>query len=364
MNYSNKTHENNDFYKKNENDKNDENDENDENDVNITNQNRSTNHILGILIKNNDLDVIFENILMAKIVIKEDDIIGILTYLIKKGVNVNKKIDNNAQGYLNLIIASSLFKKRYQVIKLLLKSGSKFDHYTKQNPLHCVNSIYIEHIDNEINKIIDALILHGIDIDSLNSENATSLNIASFMDHEQSVKTMKYLINKKANVNNVIFNGNNCLHLSILKSNEILAREKIILLINNGCDINCQNNLGNTPLYLAIEKFKKKSTDIIEIFLKNGASLFFKNNKNKTCYDLLDKNMKNNYELIIKSNRMKFNTCNVCLVNGEAIVCPHNHAICYDCLKHLNKFNCLVCEKKLLCEINLLKNNNIINVTF
>ena len=71
-------------------------------------------------------------------------------------------------------------------------------------------------------------------------------------------------------------NGKNLLHTYAYKNNYNLLK----LFLDNGCNINKQDDLGNTPIYYA-------SCDTLLFFITNGTNLLIKNNNNLTILNYI-----------------------------------------------------------------------------
>ncbi|XP_050307488.1 ankyrin repeat domain-containing protein 27-like [Anthonomus grandis grandis] len=89
------------------------------------------------------------------------------------------------------------------------------------------------------------------------------------------------LISDKANVNLVDCNKNTALHLACDRGHDSCV--KALIYSSHFVEINLQNSLGETPLFLAT---KWGYFDIIKILLENGAAVCFKNNRNLSIYKL------------------------------------------------------------------------------
>ena len=79
--------------------------------------------------------------------------------------------------------------------------------------------------------------------------------------------------------------GKNLLHLYAHKNKNNYNLLKLFL--DNGCNINKQDNLGNTPIYYA-------TSDTLLFFIKNCVDLLIKNNNNLTLLNYISRYNKNN----------------------------------------------------------------------
>lgn len=156
------------------------------------------------------------------------------------------------------------------IVKFVLTKGFNPNTILKNgdSPLHkVVAGIFPYHTETEISRaleVISALIQHGAEIDSLNSDNNTPLVLAS--NSNKKVPILKYLLKKGANANAHGRNGTTPLLESAASKN--LTGLK--LLIDSGANIEGANELGATPL---IEMANKGNLFLVEYFLKLGANI-------------------------------------------------------------------------------------------
>lgn len=118
-------------------------------------------------------------------------------------------------------------------------------------------------------KIVRTLLKQGVDIDEINSEGFTSLQLAA---QAGNVKITDILIVNGANLDIQSRNGATPLILAISNDQSSLAE----YLILAGASLNIQDNNGYAPLYWAIFKH---NTKIAELLIKKGTDV---NIKSKT----------------------------------------------------------------------------------
>ena len=87
-------------------------------------------------------------------------------------------------------------------------------------------------------------------------------------------------------------NGNSFLHMAVLGGYDELVR----YLLDKKSNINLKNYDGNTPLHLALHN-KKKNENIIDILMEYNPRLDIKNNNDEIAYDLFTDEMKAKYEV-------------------------------------------------------------------
>ena len=72
--------------------------------------------------------------------------------------------------------------------------------------------------------------------------------------------------------------------------------ELVRYLLDKKSNINLKNYDGNTPLHLALHN-KKKNENIIDILMEYNPRLDIKNNNDEIAYDLFTDEMKAKYEV-------------------------------------------------------------------
>jgi len=97
-------------------------------------------------------------------------------------------------------------------------------------------------------KLLDSLIKEGADLIEMTEDyDLTPIYIACFHGQEKVLKT---LIAKGVDINYLDEDGEAAIHRFSKEGNI----EAIKLLIRNGADINIENIVGATPLYIACQK--------------------------------------------------------------------------------------------------------------
>ena len=127
-------------------------------------------------------------------------------------------------------------------------------------------------LPDDKNAITDETIITQIqkvgNLEQRDRDGRTLLINASFYHRPRIVK---YLIDKKVDINAKDKNGCTSLHAAV-QENDI---ETIKLLIENGADIHSKDNYGNTPL---AKTMLNTPEEIFQILLKYGADQREKNN--------------------------------------------------------------------------------------
>lgn len=154
--------------------------------------------------------------------------------------------------------------------------------------------------------IIEILIENDVYIDVKDSKGVTPLMVASDGTHlyfegsgipPLNISTVKLLLKKGANVNNVDDQGRTAIMLAV---QEILERDQIVkLLLEYGADINKKDSKGWTALmhasnygdtYITSPRYykggpdiHKESADIVKLLVQNGANVNVVNDEGKTA---------------------------------------------------------------------------------
>lgn len=153
-------------------------------------------------------------------------------------------------------------------VKFLLNAGANpniCNEYARV-PLHAAASK---------EKILDALLSHGAEVDFVDGDGETALMIAVRDGNELSVRT---LLCHKANVNAVGIWGSTALHCAERIDNPIFHE----ILLDASADVNIMNADGYTPLHYAALRRGKNSAIRIQEILRKGAEVNCKNSEGNT----------------------------------------------------------------------------------
>jgi len=196
------------------------------------------------------------------------------------------------------------------IVKELVNNMRNIDVKDENNETALFNAVLK---DNP--KIAQTLILFGVNLDILDSHGRNVLYNTVLLGTE-NIETLKLMIDKKININQVDINGENILDellyildLQLLKPKKILQLEgnySLIkkdtnyldlarILIENGLDINKMDEYGITSLSKEVEK---KKYEHVEFLINCGADINNKNINGKTL--LFNEVMKgnSNYKMI------------------------------------------------------------------
>ncbi|VDK35559.1 unnamed protein product [Taenia asiatica] len=111
-------------------------------------------------------------------------------------------------------------------------------------------------------KLIDAIAIHGIDINTCNASGLNALHLASKEGH---VEIVRELLRRHIDVNQPTHKGNTALHIASLAGQFEVAK----VLIENGALVNAQSQNGFTPLYMAAQE---NHLEVVTLLLANGAN--------------------------------------------------------------------------------------------
>ncbi|XP_034939909.1 putative ankyrin repeat protein RF_0580 [Chelonus insularis] len=123
------------------------------------------------------------------------------------------------------------------------------------------------------------LVLNFIDdIDGKDDFGNTALHEATF---RRNINTLKYLLEKNADVNAKNFDGRTPLHLISLKYWDVNCIECIKTLIDHKADVNAVDKDLISPLHLAC---LNKNIAVAKYFIENGADSSLRDNDGRTVF--------------------------------------------------------------------------------
>ena len=218
--------------------------------------------------------------------------------LVNFGANVNQHFtaidaDDHEIDITPLILASCL--NHTEILEILLSAKACIDEKAHNGMNALMFAVANKSID-----CVTILTNNAASVNDTDNQNSSSLMIAANIGN---VEMIEALISKGANVDHVNSFGNTALVLSILhadekcidsllkagastnirkvdQSNLLMAAQWyapsdkitniVTLLVEGGCEVNAQNEIGQTPLFAAIER---KSTETIKYLLQAGSDL-------------------------------------------------------------------------------------------
>lgn len=125
---------------------------------------------------------------------------------------------------------------------------------------------------------ISQLLREGFDPNAKDADGRTALMHAVLNGKDELIKL---LISNGADVQAQDLQGNSALHFASQNYRVSAAT----LLLEAGAIVDVRDEYGNTPLGRAVFNSQGRG-EIIDLFLKNGADRYAKNNNGKTPFDL------------------------------------------------------------------------------
>jgi ankyrin repeat protein len=201
---------------------------------------------------------------------------------IKKFISEGFDINSKGSSGKTPLLSSSL---NYENLKVLIELGADINSIDDNGE----NALFlIAHFDIPgVEQCIDLLIKSGINVNEKNKNGKTPLMEAGVFGN---LTLVKELIKSGANLQENDNNENNTLlnvvFMQVQESYKKKKAEIISLLISNGCDINCLDKNGSTPLIIAVEN---ENVEIVKVLLKLGAKKQINNNKGENVFTIVNK---------------------------------------------------------------------------
>jgi len=121
---------------------------------------------------------------------------------------------------------------------------------------------------------LQSLLSQGWDVDALNNDKRTALEMAV---NNCSLNSVKVLLSNMANVNRVNLHKNTVLHTACYAC----TIDMVKLLVGRGAKVGTKDDYGNTPLHSACEG--ESNLESVEFLLQRGVDINAKNNDNETA---------------------------------------------------------------------------------
>ena len=185
-------------------------------------------------------------------------------YLIKRGANL-EILDN--EGFTPLSVAAHEYI--LQNVQALVEAGAKINVKTTT--------------------------------DNMTPLIAATMNINP-LNHGDSMDVMKYLLDKKADVNFPAADGKTALMTAAASSNNGQAEEKVDLLLSRGAKTDIVNNHGETALMFAAGRGNNK---VVELLLEKGANVQLKNDAGETAMSYAKRSGNNAIIALLESKGAK-----------------------------------------------------------
>ena len=184
---------------------------------------------------------------------RESGDIEILSYLLKKGSNINA-VDKYGDNALSL----AAWRGFSDAANLLIKNGAELP----QNQAK-IQSLLVNAVDKKLDRLFYYLVDKGVNINIKNNHKGTLLHSAAIGG---SPNIIQYFLDHNFDVNAIDRNGWTPLHYAAEKG----RIEAIELLVRSGTNINTRTMMGQTALNIAEEH---NYTESVEILIDNGADL-------------------------------------------------------------------------------------------
>lgn len=177
--------------------------------------------------------------------------------------------------------------------KRLLKNISIWDIWTNWNERNISGDL----ISNEILEIeLNALLNNNIDF---NKENIYNDTILIFACKYNLINIINKLLKYNIDINYINKDKKIGLHYACFYQNNY---DIVKLLLENGADVNKQDNYCYTPLHYLIENRYNGTKLIIKLFDKFNANFYIKNYFGLTPYDLIREYMNNDFMELVTTN--------------------------------------------------------------
>ncbi|KAK6983585.1 ankyrin repeat and KH domain-containing protein 1 [Biomphalaria glabrata] len=205
----------------------------------------------------------------------------VINYLIRKGASVNLKTSTTA--LINVFSSKYCFdvysafhkscKMREQqilrVITTLLKNGATLDDKDELGSTALIASV----CSNLSVKVLKYLLYKGANVNQRNNDGHSALHRAAANSKRDFVEVLlKH--GARVNVKN-FFGGRTPLHLAVGNLHSVK------LLLKKQANFNAEDDSGNTPLSLAAER-GGDNDDIVDVLISNGSNVNHRNNNGMT----------------------------------------------------------------------------------
>ena len=190
--------------------------------------------------------------------------------------------DVNAMGgSYGFPIVAALCRNHFQVAELLLELGGRVDirDARKQTVLHKT----IDRLNDEVTGAVQLLLKYGADVNAKRDDLWTPLHLAF---HVRKLKAARILLIHAADVNARTSDGQAPLHLLSKREprqDEDEGSDVANQLLERGANVNEKDNYNATPLHLASYY---RRLEIVRVLLDNGANIDMENDLGKTALQI------------------------------------------------------------------------------
>ncbi|TRY77395.1 hypothetical protein TCAL_00144 [Tigriopus californicus] len=127
--------------------------------------------------------------------------------------------------------------------------------------VHNVTPLWCAAVAGKV-KVVEVLVKHGADVNSVSDTGSTPVRSACFMTH---LDIVKLLVNNCADIQRPNYNGGTCL------INSVQSVELCEFLLQNGANVNAQDIQNKTALHYSIQEHRFETTKLL---LQYGADPF------------------------------------------------------------------------------------------
>ncbi|XP_064630321.1 protein fem-1 homolog C-like isoform X1 [Lineus longissimus] len=129
---------------------------------------------------------------------------------------------------------------------------------------HLVTPLWCAAVANKLD-VVKTLVIHGANVNGESDTKSTPVRSACFMTN---IDVVKYLVKQGADIHKPNINGGTCL------INSVQSVTLCQFLVDNGADVNAQDNSGNLALHYAIREGR---IDSVRLLVKCGSNVLIKN---------------------------------------------------------------------------------------
>jgi ankyrin repeat protein len=119
--------------------------------------------------------------------------------------------------------------------------------------VHTVTPLWCAAVAGKV-KVVEVLVRHGADVNSVSDTGSTPVRSACFMTH---LDIVKLLVANRADIQRPNYNGGTCL------INSVQSGELCEFLLQNGANVNAQDIQNKTALHYAIQEHRFETTKLL-----------------------------------------------------------------------------------------------------